>query len=242
MKTFIPTVLLLTISLLFSAVAESCSNGKWDHNWDSRQPRVDKNNNKATATRHLILIRHGQYNLAGETDEERRLTPLGREQARLTGLRLSELSLPFTSLARSNMTRALETAEIISQFLPQTPVLQADAILREGSPIMPEPRVSSWPPEHIWARDGARIEAAFKKYFHRAKVAQEEDSYEVVVGHANVIRYFVVRALQFPPEAWLRLSLRHASLTWLVIRPDGRVHLRAFGEAGHLPPNKLTTS
>ena len=45
-----------------------------------------------------------------------------------------------------------------------------------------------------------RIEAAFRKYFHRAESSQKEDSYEIIVCHANVIRYFVCRALQFPPE------------------------------------------
>ena len=38
-------------------------------------------------TRRLILIRHGQYNQKGEEDEERYLTELGREQARLTGVK-----------------------------------------------------------------------------------------------------------------------------------------------------------
>ena len=47
---------------------------------------------------------------------------------------------------------------------------------------------------------GFRIEAAFRKYFHRAESSQKEDSYEIIVCHANVIRYFVCRALQFPPE------------------------------------------
>ena len=36
-----------------------------------------KGNKKPTATRHIILIRHGQYNLKGETDEDRYLTELG---------------------------------------------------------------------------------------------------------------------------------------------------------------------
>lgn len=34
-------------------------------------------NKKSRATRHIFLIRHGQYNLKGETDEERTLTELG---------------------------------------------------------------------------------------------------------------------------------------------------------------------
>lgn len=68
---------------------------KWDFNWDKREPdslvkplkgrfksdleqenkhsdKLDKA--KAIATRHLILVRHGQYNLEGKTDEERMLT------------------------------------------------------------------------------------------------------------------------------------------------------------------------
>lgn len=64
-------------------------------------------------------------------------------------------------------------------------------------------------------QDGARIEAAYRKYFHRADVRQENDSYTLIVCHANVIRYFVCRALQMPGEAWLRLSLNHASITWI---------------------------
>lgn len=233
---------------------------KWDKNWDLREPekrseedkgRSDENNNVAggervgkmpTATRNIILIRHGQYNLDGKTDSERYLTPLGREQAKLTGFRLAELKLPYTYLLHSNMSRAMETSQLISQNLPHVPVLPADGILREGAPITPEPRVGSWKPEHYYQQDGARIEAAFRKHFHRAGLDQVEDSYEIVVCHANVIRYFVCRALQLPPEAWLRLSLKHASLTWLVFRPSGSVHTKCIGEAGHLPQDMLTTS
>lgn len=41
--------------------------------------------------------------------------------------------------------------------------------------------------------DGARIEAAFRHHIHRADPKQKEDSYEIIVCHANVIRYFVCR-------------------------------------------------
>ena len=202
------------------------------------------NNNsssRSTASRTLILIRHGQYELAGKTDEERILTKLGRSQADMTGARLAELSLPYTAIIRSDMSRAVETADLISAHLPEVELLPTDGILREGAPISPEPRQSSWRPEvHSWS-DGARIEAAFRKYFHRAEPSQGRDSYEVMVCHANVIRYFVCRALQLPPQAWLRISLKHASLTILTIGPSGRVSLRCLGEAGHLRPEMLTT-
>ena len=41
--------------------------------------------------RNLILIRHGQYNLDGESDAERYLTQLGQDQAKMTGMRLGKL-------------------------------------------------------------------------------------------------------------------------------------------------------
>jgi len=85
--------------------------------------------------------------------------------------------------------------------------------------------------------DGARIEAAFRKYLHRAELNQKSDTYEVIVTHANVIRYFVCRALQLPPEAWLRMSLHNGSITWLSIRPDGLVFVRELGDTGHMPAN-----
>ena len=210
---------------------------RWDYNWDNRQGE-----GKSRASRHLILIRHGQYNLSGSSDQERSLTSLGRSQAEMTGLRLAELSLPYTHILHSDMTRAVQTAGIIAKQLPQVKVLPSDGILREGAPIKPEPKVDSWKPDTYYMTDGARIEAAFRKYFHRAEPSQEKDSYEIVVCHANVIRYFLCRALQFPPEAWLRISLKHASLTVLTIRPDSRVSVKCLGEAGHLKPEMLTTS
>lgn len=216
----------------------------WDWNWDHRQAedeQPNENKNKPLATRNIILIRHGQYNLDGTKDSERYLTSLGIEQAKLTGLRLAELSLPFTHIAQSRMTRAVQTAKIISEALPDVPLLAEDGLLNEGAPIAPEP-LNRWKPQHYFAVDGARIEAAFRKYFHRADVEQEKDSYEVIVCHANVIRYFVCRALQLPPEAWLRISLMNASTTWLVIRPNGDVHCRGLGEAGHMPPEMRTTT
>ncbi|CAL4129168.1 unnamed protein product, partial [Meganyctiphanes norvegica] len=154
--------------------------------------RLDKV--KPTASRHLIFIRHGQYNLEGAADADRYLTLLGRDQAALTGERLKLLSLPYNRVVYSTMTRATETAEIIMSKMDKVDDIESCALLREGAPIPPEPPIGSWRPEmHQFYSDGARIEAAFRKHVHRAPVSQEKDSYEVFVCHANVIRYFVCR-------------------------------------------------
>ena len=196
---------------------------------------------RPTATRHLILVRHGQYNLEGKDDSERILTQMGIVQADYTGRRLAELNLPLTYMVSSTMSRAQQTAALIGQPLPEgLTTLPGDPILREGGPYPPEP--GSVKAEASYHLDGARIEAAFRKYFHRADRFQDEDSFELVVCHANVIRYFVCRALQLPPEAWLRISLKHASVTWITIRPDGRCSVRTLGEASHIPPEYLSTT
>ncbi|XP_027023945.1 serine/threonine-protein phosphatase PGAM5, mitochondrial isoform X1 [Tachysurus fulvidraco] len=238
------------------AAQPTASNNHWDYNWDKREPSSMNNtkkkgsvgdetglqveNNKPTATRHIFLIRHSQYNLSGGSDKERKLTDLGREQAELTGQRLSSLGLNYDILIHSSMTRATETAQIISTHLPGVDLVSCD-LLREGAPIEPVPPVSHWKPEAVqYHEDGARIEAAFRRYIHRAEPKQKEDSYEIIVCHANVIRYFVCRALQFPPEGWLRLGLNNGSITWLTIRPSGRVALRALGDSGFMPPDKVT--
>ncbi|KAG8515038.1 Serine/threonine-protein phosphatase PGAM5, mitochondrial [Galemys pyrenaicus] len=165
----------------------------------------------------------------------------GREQAELTGLRLASLGLKFNKIVHSSMTRAVETTEIISKHLPGVCRVSTD-LLREGAPIEPDPPVSHWKPEAVYYEDGARIEAAFRNYIHRADAKQQEDSYEIFICHANVIRYIVCRALQFPPEGWLRLSLNNGSITHLVVRPDGRVALRALGDTGFMPPDKISRS
>ncbi|XP_041059559.1 serine/threonine-protein phosphatase PGAM5, mitochondrial isoform X2 [Carcharodon carcharias] len=228
----------------------------WDANWDKREPisliKPNKKNKedsddlstqlenyKVKATRHIFLIRHSQYNLSASTDKERILTSLGREQAELTGQRLASLGLNYDILIHSSMTRAKETAAIISRYLPGLEMMSCD-LLREGAPIEPVPPVSHWKPEAMYHEDGARIEAAFRHYIHRADLKQENDSYEIIVCHANVIRYFVCRALQFPPEGWLRMCLNNGSITWLTIRPNGRVALRTLGDTGFMPPDKLT--
>ena len=66
--------------------------------------------------------------------------------------------------------------------------------------------------------------------------------FEIIVCHANVIRYFFCRALQLPPEAWLRLCVFNCSLTYFTIRPTGTVSCRMLGDVGHLPYDCCTFS
>lgn len=207
----------------------------WNKNWDQRNPTT---NITPVATRNIIMIRHGQYFEGGRSENDRILTDLGREQAELTARRLNEFSFPITKLIHSTMTRATETANIILSNLKSVPFERSE-LLEEGFPIPPIPSDENW--DIQFEKDNARIETAFRTYFHRADPEEVKDSYYVLVCHGNVIRYLTCRALQLPAEAWLRMSINHCSLTWIVIDPAGTVYLRSFSDTGHLPTEILTS-
>jgi len=211
---------------------------------------------KPKATRVLILVRHGQYE-DGKSDSERFLTAIGREQANLTGQRLrailhkhleetkdenGNIVKPKVKITKSTMTRATETGDIIHSHLPELEIESCD-LLREGAPCPPEPptKKGDWDvgPEDFFV-EGARIEAAFRKYFHRADPSQKDESVDILVCHGNVIRYFICRALQVDPSAWLRMSVLNGSISMVTIRPSGGISIRQVGEAGHFPPHLLT--
>jgi len=229
---------------------------------DASQEKVEEfneamKNAKSKAVRTIIMVRHGQYNLDGRDDTERYLTELGREQAAATGERLALLHKqlacssetkdengnivkPCLRLVKSTMTRATQTADIVHSHFPELPIESCD-LLREGAPCKPDPPSDTWvPDESSFYQEGARIEAAFRKYFHRADPSQTENSVDVLVCHGNVIRYFICRALQVDPQAWLRMAVHNGSITEISIMPSGRVRLTCVGETGHLPPRLLT--
>jgi serine/threonine-protein phosphatase PGAM5 len=151
-------------------------------------------------------------------------------------------------------TRAKETADIIAKHLPGVTYAEPDPLLNEGRPChhVPGTRVNE---KTIILTDDhhRRIEQAYQKYFYRSEdfpalqAGEEEDNhdhgddnyhkheFEIIVCHANVIRYFLCRALQLPPEAWLRYCPFNCSMTYITIRPSGTVSCRMLGDVGHLP-------
>lgn len=231
------------------------STSSWDYDWDRRADRGGDG-----PIRHIILVRHGQYETS---TREQGLTALGREQARLVGQRLASWGVPFKAVHQSNLLRARQTAEIISSCLgASTPLLPPDEALNEGCPIEPVPAIPDYsPPAARITADQRRIEGAFATYFGRKPPplqdtatpgkapqppapalahANARGEWEVVVCHSNVIRFFFMRVLQLPPDAWNRLLTIHTGITHVVIHPDGRCSCFGFGDCGHLAPAQMT--
>lgn len=249
----------------------------WNDNWDFRSSEE-----KTNVVRHIVLVRHGQYDEKGKGDAAKVLTELGREQARLTGKRLAgylPAGVQWKAVYQSDMARAKETAKIvmteINASMPAVALQDPIALLDEGYPAEPVPAPSTrlWAERKTWEH-APRIEAAFRMFFHREnapkvksggqtgagnasppsgpadpaafkdeakKPPASEHTYELVVGHGNVIRFFVCRALQFSPEAWLRIAVYNCSITHIVIGSTGRVSLYTLGDVGHLDPRSQLT-
>lgn len=221
----------------------------WDSDWDGlRHARAKRKDGPPAPTRHILLVRHGQYDETSREDALRILTPLGRDQAVATGLRLGDLlraGAPASSIKirSSGLARAVETAALIEPHLPERAlVVPPNEDLNEGRPaqVIPGRAYSN----AAVRADGQRIERAFRDIFKRAEPREDGGlhEYDVVVCHGNVIRYMTLRALQLPPEAWLRLCTFNCSITYLVVRPSGSVSLRALGDVGHLDPPLVTFS
>jgi serine/threonine-protein phosphatase PGAM5 len=257
----------------------------WDYNWDHRsvgQKLPSTAPSSSTKTRHILLVRHGQYEQGFPDDQQQILTLLGRKQAEFTGQRLAKLMRPAPPVSTdsdatlpvvvpcrikaihvSGMARAKETAHIIASHLGgngSVVVTDPDPLLNEAlpAPIIPKrPDVGSLRKQQAEIRaNQGRIEEAFQKYIHRAEsavsttatvigstdTAGDAHEFEVIVCHGNVIRYFLMRALQLPPEAWLRFSVFNCSITYLMVQPNGYVTARLVGDTGHLSYEDTTFS
>lgn len=207
----------------------------WNYNWDLKANQYSQSEANSIPDRHLILVRHGQYFFTTG-----KLTQLGREQADLTGRRLKEMNLTYKAIVHSTLERADETAQLIHSHIPRVP-LGMDDMLREGGPIPPNPTVSYWGlPERDYYIDGPRLESAFRKYVYRPGKEQRSQTFEILVGHGNIFRFFALRALQLQKDAWMRVFIGHASMTMLHMRADGTVSMTKFGDTGHIPSNQVT--
>jgi serine/threonine-protein phosphatase PGAM5 len=219
---------------------------EWDDNWDGlakKGPLAAIKSLQKGPTRHILFIRHGQYTMAKD-DKDRKLTDLGRAQARLTGERLATLvyekPMPISKLYCSNMSRARETADIIAKQLGCPPPEQ-DALLAEGVPCTPSPSLGLDAEE----ADLNRLEAAFHKHMHRLQWDKKSrdkpaEVFEVVVCHGNVIRYFCCRLLQLPPESWSRFEINNCGITHMSIKPCGAVCMHSLGDTAPLPDTMVT--
>lgn len=189
--------------------------------------------------RTVYLVRHGQYDLTKR--EEGGLTRTGIAQARLTASMLSSLS--FERIYASPVRRARETADIVSEALPDI-ALHEDESLRECIPSIP-PRYAHFfserfPDLNDEKIDGCsgRLRDAFERYFCPA--AGDADVNDLLVCHGNVIRYLVALVLDVNHHAWSHMLVNNCGVSRVMVDTDGTLFLISHNDIGHLPPDLRT--
>lgn len=191
------------------------------------------------ANRILFFIRHGQYTASSTPPDEPDgpLTETGQEQAALTGQRLQAYPHLFQVIHHSSMQRARETAGIISQFLPGTP-LQSSPLLRECIPCVPEGYESFFahiPPAAI--EGGQQQVEQVMAAFVRPLAESTEDRYEVIISHGNLINSISSQVMKAPLASWLNIDIQQCGMTEIVINAGGWARLVRHNDTGHLPPH-----
>lgn len=188
--------------------------------------------------REVVLVRHGHY--AADPAIDARIGPglsaLGVAQARLVGARLAGDFGRIDGLHASPMQRARDTAASIGASWPARRFEVIDD-LAECTPPTRRTEITARETPEALADCQAQFERLFARVFEGEGAPGRSDLY---VCHGNVIRWLVTRALGVDSEAWLEMSIGHASITRIRIEPDGRYKVIAVGDVGHLPVNLRT--
>ena len=193
---------------------------------------------QAKAARDIVLVRHGNYVADANADKKLgpHLSSLGVAQAYLVGARLAGLPGHFDALYVSPLQRAKDTAGAIAPEFPgQTFSVITD--LEECTPPTRRSEITKDDKPEELAACKAQLDRLFAEHF---KPAQGAERTEMYVCHGNVIRYLTTRALGVDSEAWLEMSVGHASITHIRVGADGRFKVIAVGDVGHIPPNLRT--
>ncbi|MGH2503541.1 MAG: histidine phosphatase family protein [Ktedonobacterales bacterium] len=191
-------------------------------------------------TRHLYIVRHGQYTHGGPPDYDGPLTELGQRQATCTAARLA--GLPVSVIHCSTLQRARESAAIIAERFPGVE-MRFSPLLCECIASVP-PLIKDYLEERVSAQElseGAiQARAAWETYFQPLGADATEDVSEIIVSSGNLIGYLVGQALGATADAWMRSDIQHCGLTEITIRARRGPLLLRHNDIGHLPPEMRT--
>lgn len=118
----------------------------------------------------IIFVRHGH-----STDTK--ITRYGERQIQFAATRINEMNLNFTEIFTSTMSRAIESSQTLRKALCQHCKIIEDSVLNEVNPNT--------------VLGGMQIQAAYTKYFQRAKPRERQNT--LIVGHSNMFRALVTK-------------------------------------------------
>ncbi|MCM3522595.1 MULTISPECIES: histidine phosphatase family protein [unclassified Curtobacterium] len=182
----------------------------------------------------LYLTRHGEQDPARPDGG---LSQRGREQAELLGQRLSGADIG--RIYESPLTRAAETASIVSRHLPAAERRLSD-LVRDRTPVPSVDRRREYP--HRWlawldavpADERDEDARALRQAFESLSIESDAGSTDLVVTHNFVIGWFVREVLDAPSWRWMALHHDNCAVTAIRWDADRGPSLVAFNDTGHL--------
>jgi serine/threonine-protein phosphatase PGAM5 len=176
----------------------------------------------------IYLVRHGDYDYKDKNSETegQGLLTIGVEQAQATAYYFKQLNKLFSAIHCSDFLRTIQTAEIIAKKLStpeQKPTFQTWEELQECADIYYQDF-----PDAIYPA----VTAFHRHFTHNNSTG---NVYEIIVCHANLIRYFVSKIQGWTREEWERTLISNCSITEIVITDSGICHVNNFANDDHLP-------
>ncbi len=77
---------------------------------------------------------------------------------------------------------------------------------------------------------------AQRAYEHFFKIPGDREQREILICHGNIIRYFLSRVMNAPPDIWTSMDIRNGSVSEVAVT-EGRLRVTAVSGVGHIPPS-----
>jgi broad specificity phosphatase PhoE len=185
-------------------------------------------------THFLYVVRHGDA-----SPHDGPLSPMGEQQARLTGQRLKDA--PLSAIYHGPLPRTAQTARLIAACMPDVPVAVSD-LAGDYLPSDPDPDLlpASFAgflgqfSEAERAEGPKLAEAAIQLFAQPGPAGQ--DSHTLLVTHNLLIGFLVSQAMAAPAWRWLGVNQMNCALTVIAYQPGLPPSLLTFNDASHLPP------
>lgn len=185
---------------------------------------------------YVYLVRHGEQQDAEHGIVDGHLSDRGRAQAHLIGRRLAEV--PFDTARTSPLDRALETADVMGQYLQGPPVTES-TLLFDCIPSGRTPDTPGWYDGYFAGIPQATIDAGQAQMEDATETfltSTREDTHTLLVTHNFVIGWFVRHVLEAPTWRWLGLQQHNCGLTILRVRTAKPTELLVHNDVSHLEP------
>jgi len=234
----------------------TCFAADWYDDWDRRSTY------KAVSSmlrRKLIFVRHGKfYNEDNGFMMKNSLTGEGVAEIEKATHRLVDIIKENNYNVRivqcSSSLEAVESQVIVEEVFKKKNISFTKCLTyppsNECLPNIKEPLLASSPKgvpkpslQNVY-ESAAIAESVFREIFFRPlyKNNLQNNVLDIYIGHSNLHRWLMLRALQLPLEAYLRFSNSFGSFNEFTIYSDGNVVCDTIGEVSHIFEGKSHVS